>query len=219
MKVHTYVREHSVRVPRKNFRQLGGEPLWRRTLRKYRGHEVYLDTDSDALIREIQADPEMAHVLAYPRAPEHRTGEPGLAMTRRFLAEFCKPDEVVALVHVTSPFLDPRRVEHAWEQVVRGPYDSAASVTLIRDYCYRTEARRLIPLNHDGRAIPGTQTLTPVVRLNHAFFVFSRRSLDRWNHRIGEDCLTVPLPHPEDLDIDYEEDFRIAEALVAGGFG
>ena len=220
VKVHTYVREHSVRCPGKNLRYLGGEPLWRRTLRRYADHDVYLDTDSEAVLESCRTDPELFHVTAYPRAHEHRIREPGLGMTWRFLEEHVPDaDEPVALVHVTSPFLDPIRVETAWGVVADGRhYDSAASVTEIQDYCYRTGRDGYpVPLNHDGRRIPGTQKLEKVWHLNHAFFVFSRRSLERWNHRVGERCLFVPLPFPESLDIDHPEDFRMAEAVLAAG--
>lgn len=220
MKVHVYVKERSERVPRKNFRHLGGGPLWKRQLLKFCDHEVFLDTDSREILAEVEGSEDLSHVTAYARLLDHaQDPNPGLAMTWRFLEEFvARRDEPVAVVHVTSPFLRVETVERAWEEVEAGKFDSAASVTEVRDFCYRRGGRgELVPLNHDGRHIPGTQDLEPVVHLNHAFYVLSHDSLSRWGHRVGDRPLLVPLRHPESIDIDWEEDFRLAEAVLASG--
>ena len=217
MKIHIYVRERSERVPGKVLREIGGVQLWKHTMLKFRGHDVYLDTDSRRILADCEADPDLSHVTAYARHHHHAMNpEPGMAMTERFFRDFVTdPIEPVAIVHVTSPFLRIETVERMVSEVRGGTYDSAATVTRIRDYAYREQGGAWIPLNHDGRNIPGTQSLEPVFHLNHAAFVVTKDSLARWGHRIGARPYMHVTEFPENLDLDWEEDFALADAVVA----
>lgn len=218
MKVHTYFRDRSTRVPGKVHVEIGGEPLWRRLCLKFRGHEVFADVDSPRILAAIEGDPELAHVTAYPRLGEHAEAkEPGLAMTRRFLREFVEdPLEPIAIVHATAPFLEVATVQLLQDAVESGEYDSGATVTRIQDYAYRmTGPFTWVPLNHDGRTIPGTQQLEPLYHLNHAAFVVSRDSIERWGHRVGARPYMLATEHPENVDIDTPEDVAFARAVAA----
>jgi len=46
MKFFVIIKEHSERLPNKNFLDLDGLPLYKHLLYELRGKEVYLDTDS-----------------------------------------------------------------------------------------------------------------------------------------------------------------------------
>ena len=67
MKIFIPIKEKSQRVPRKNFRLLGGVPLYRHTLLKLTEHEVYVDTDSDELIEEIKKDNKLKNVVPFKK--------------------------------------------------------------------------------------------------------------------------------------------------------
>lgn len=216
MKVFLYIKGQSERVPRKNFRELGGAPLYLRMLNRLNGHDVYVDTDSPEIIEGCK---DLPHVTAYARKLEHCTAvNPVTAMTSRFLNEcVSNPREPVALVHVTSPFLKMDTLAQM-EAIVRDEdYDSAATVTEMHEFFYRGEGGSWIPVNHDGREIKRSQDLTPLTYPNMAAYVFTRESHERCQHRIGSRPYFKTIHWPESLDIDWEEDFQMAEAVIAGG--
>ena len=67
------IKENSQRVPAKNFRDFGGVELYKHTLYKFSKYEVYVDTDSEEIIEEIEKDPKLSHVTSI-RRKEHLLG-------------------------------------------------------------------------------------------------------------------------------------------------
>ena len=56
MKIFIPIKEKSQRVPNKNFRLFNGIPLYKHTLYKLKDFEVWVDTDSDIILKEIEKD-------------------------------------------------------------------------------------------------------------------------------------------------------------------
>ena len=57
------IKENSQRVPRKNFREINGVPLYKHTLYKLSDYEVYVDTDSTEVILDIESDERLIMLL------------------------------------------------------------------------------------------------------------------------------------------------------------
>ena len=217
MKIFTNIKENSVRCPHKNFRDFGGVPLYIHTLLKFKDFEFYVDTDSYRIIREVESNPSLSHVKAYRRLDEHANMEnPGILMTQRFLDLYVEdPDEPIAVVHVTCPFLKVSTVKKAFEEWESGKYDSICSVNVIRNFCLRKSYHdgvevKYVPLNFDFRHVPRTQDLEPIYELNHAFFMFNKRTMNKYDNRIGANPYFMETSFPENIDIDYPEDFDLA---------
>jgi len=209
MKVLITIKENSLRCPGKNFRMLGGEPLYKRALRKFKDHQVFLDTDANWVLKEVESDPGLGHVVAYSRSKEAiEAQDPSLLLIKNFLTKVSDEREHVALVHVTSPFLRVKTLESAVERLMTNSHhDSACSVTNIQNFFFRPSLNGPLPVNFDTRCIPKTQDLEPMIQLNHAFYVFSKESFERTGHRIGFKPYFYPLGFPENWDIDTEEDW------------
>lgn len=214
MKIFTNIKETSVRVPRKNFKDFGGTPLYMHTISKFTDFDFYIDTDSDEI---IDACKDISHVTAYKRLPEHDSMDnPGILMTKRFLDEHVEdPTEPIAVVHVTCPFIKTQTILEAFRLWESGLYDSICSVNVIRNFCLRKSYHdgrevKYIPLNFDFRHIPSTQDLEPIYELNHAFFMFNRDTIDKYDNRIGSNPYFMETRFPENIDIDYPEDFELA---------
>ena len=56
MKIFIPIKQKSQRVPNKNFRLVNNIPLYKRTLYKLKDFEVYVDTDSDIVLKEVLLD-------------------------------------------------------------------------------------------------------------------------------------------------------------------
>lgn len=120
-------------------------------------------------------------------------------------------------VHVTSPFVDATHYKEVIEiyknKVLSGEYDSLLSVTKIQQFLYDKETKKYI--NHD-RTIekwPRTQDLKPVYEINHAYYINSKENYLKYNDRIGIDPYLIELNKLQSFDIDWEDDFKIAEII------
>ena len=65
MKIFIPIKTNSQRVPKKNFRAFRGAPLYKFVLRKLSNFDVYVDTDSEEILGQIEFDPTLQHVHAY----------------------------------------------------------------------------------------------------------------------------------------------------------
>ena len=59
-----------------------------------------------------------------------------------------------------------------------------------------------------------SQDLEPLYEDNSAFYLFSRESFARNQSRIGSDPVLFPVSKLEAIDIDTEDDFKMAEAIL-----
>ena len=93
----------------------------------------------------------------------------------------------------------------------QGEYDSAFSAEKIQTFAWY-EGR---PLNYSPENIPRTQTIEPVYIETSAFFIFPRALWTGRHRRIGDRPYMAVVDRIEGLDIDYPEDFTMAEIIAA----
>lgn len=203
------IRLNSQRVSGKNLRLLGGEPLMchiLRTLTRVEGiDEVYVFC-SDERIRELL--PEGVRFLQ--RSAElDRDTTLGREIYDAFTARV--EADLYVLAHATSPFIRPETISGALAKVQSGEYDSAFSAEKIQTFAW-FKGR---PLNYALDNIPRTQTIEPVYIETSAFFIFPRGLWCGDHRRIGDLPYMAVVERVEGLDIDYPEDFAMAEIIAA----
>lgn len=120
-------------------------------------------------------------------------------------------------VHATAPFVNEADYSEALIQYFKllkdGKYDSLISVTKIQQFIWDASTNECI--NHD-RSIekwPRTQDLKPLYEINHAFYINSSSNYVKNNDRIGINPFLYELDKIKSFDIDWEDDFRIAESI------
>jgi len=184
------IRLNSQRVSGKNLRPLSGSPLMchiLRTLTEVEGiDEVYVYC-SDERIRDTTL---------------------GREIYDSFTAEV--EADLYVLAHATSPFIRAETVADALRKVVSGEYDSAFSAEKIQTFAWY-EGR---PLNYSPENIPRTQTIEPVYIETSAFFIFRREIWCDLHQRIGRHPYVAVVDRIEGIDIDYPEDFALAEVIA-----
>ncbi len=89
--------------------------------------------------------------------------------------------------------------------------DSLFSVTALQTRLYDLEGRAV---NHNPQELLRTQDLPPIYEENSCIYLFSRASLLKTGHRMGEKAMMFPIPAEEAWDIDEELDFKIADFLM-----
>lgn len=205
------IRLNSRRVEGKNLRLLGGRPLMTYILDTLRDCERIDET------YVYCSDPDIARHL--PDGVKFLRRDPALdsdstlgeeiydAFTREVDAD------IYVLAHATSPFIRRATVDDAVARVGCGEYDSAFSAERIQTFAWY-EGRTL---NYSPERVPRTQDLEPVFVETSAFFVFRREVWRDMRRRIGLRPYMAVTDRIESMDIDYPDDFRLAETIVAAG--
>jgi CMP-N-acetylneuraminic acid synthetase len=208
------MRHSSERVGGKNYRLLGGRPLFHHIVSTLlavpRIDKVVIDTDSD-VIAESAAD-------AFPdvqviERPEHlRGGE--VAMNDVLLHDVDVVDADLYLqTHSTNPLLSSQTISDALAAFdAASDSDSLFSVTPLQTRLWTPDGQAI---NHDPNVLLRTQDLPPVMEENSCLYVFSGELLRSRRNRIGERPLLYPLSPEEAWDIDEESDWTVVEALYA----
>lgn len=129
--------------------------------------------------------------------------------------------EHIFWVHATAPFADSKILNEAldlYDELVldNNAFDSLLSVTKIQQFLWSTESNTCV--NYDRSIVkwPRTQDLQPLYEINHAFYINSRDNYIKYKDRIGVKPYLFELDHIHSFDIDWEDDFKMAELLYNG---
>ena len=120
--------------------------------------------------------------------------------------------------HVTSPFVSAchyAEIIAGYAQALGEGRDSLMTTTPLHGFLWTNDG----PINYDRTTEkwPRTQTLCPVQEVNSAAFLASISIYTNHNDRIGPHPKLFPLSRLVSLDIDWEEDFIVAEQLFSRG--
>lgn len=212
MKVVAFVpvRLNSKRVVGKNLKLLGGKPMMcylLETLAKVKQiDEVYLYCSSDEVLPYL---PDGVKLLKRDPALDS-----DMALGEEIYDAFVRDVEadVYMLAHTTSPFIKEETIAKAIEEVTAGRHDSAFSAQKIQTFAWY-EGK---PLNYSPLHIPRTQTIEPVFVETSAFYIFRRETWTEHHRRVGDNPYMAIVGPVEGVDIDYPEDFELAEKIMGG---
>ena len=205
---------HSERVPNKNMRLFNGTPLYHcvaNVLQK----SIYvssfiINTDSSLIAEDAVKHFSKARIV---ERPVELRGD-FVPMNEIIGHDLSVSDSVHFLqTHSTNPLLTVGTLDRAIEEYFKGEgaFDSLFSVTRLQTRLYWQSGE---PINHDPLELLRTQDLPPVFEENSNFYLFSRRSFAAaGNKRIGVKPKMFEVNKLEAVDIDEEEDFRLAELL------
>jgi CMP-N-acetylneuraminic acid synthetase len=211
------IKKKSQRIKNKNFIKLGSKELWKHLVLELKGQKVFIDTDSDKIIKECSRY--FPWVIAYPRKKKHiefeekETISPALLMIDNFLKKHVKSNkEIIVTTHVTSPFIKLRTIKKAAKKLKK--YDSVAAVTKYYNFAWlKKKNNKLVPINFNPKEVNKTQNLEPVIMSNGAFFIFRKKTFIKYKNRIGKNPFYYELNFPESIEIDDKEDLDLARNI------
>jgi CMP-N-acetylneuraminic acid synthetase len=209
------MRHSSERVVGKNYRLLGGRPLFHHIVGALLAcphiDQVVIDTDSPVITEDVHETFPAVRVL--PR-PEHLLGGE-VPMNDVLLHDVDQvPADLYVQTHSTNPLLRAETITTAIESFLgqRTTYDSLFTVTPLHTRLWTADGQAM---NHDPSVLLRTQDLPPVMEENSCLYVFTGETLRHRGNRIGERPLLYPLQADEAWDIDEEIDWAVVEALYA----
>lgn len=210
------MRHSSERVHGKNYRPLGGKPLFHHIVETLLAcpmiNKVVIDTDSELIARNAQDSFSRVEVIM---RPEHLLGGE-VPMNEILLHDISQVDgDLFLQSHSTNPLLRSSTVTSALEAFAAAPdHDSLFSVTPIQGRLWWGANRAV---NHNPDELLRTQDLAPVYFENSNIYLFDRDTLLARRNRIGERPLLFEIDAIEGWDIDNEIDFSIVQAIYEGG--
>jgi len=120
---------------------------------------------------------------------------------------------IVLWTHVTSPFVTEKLYDEMIEEYLQNlnKFDSLMSVTKIQKFIWDKEK----PINYDKskEKWPRTQTIEPIYEINSGAFIADIEVYKNLNDRVGNKPYLYEFSDKEAFDIDWEDDFEIAEIL------
>lgn len=209
------MRHSSERVPGKNYRPLGGKPLFHHIvgtlLECPMVRQVVIDTDSDVIAQSATETFDRIQII---ERPPHLLGG-DVPMNEILLHDISQLDgDLFLQTHSTNPLLRARTIISALEVFAASEkYDSLFSVTPIQGRLWWGAGRAI---NHNPNELLRTQDLPPVYFENSALYLFDRATFELRRNRIGERPLLFEVDAIEGWDIDSEIDFSIVESIYEG---
>lgn len=127
------------------------------------------------------------------------------------ISEFMKTvdADIYVNAHSTSPFAKPETISELVDKVASGEYDSAFCAESLRSFMWQDGK----PLNFDPSHFPRTQDLPVIYSETSIAYVFTKESFKKHNRRLGSRPFIKEVGKIEAIDIDYPEDFEIANAI------
>lgn len=211
------MKEHSERVPGKNFREFEGKPLFRWMLDTLlsidRIDQVVINTDARHRLEELGVV-EGERLMIRDRGPDI-CGD-YVSMNRIIDDDL---DTVVAdtyvMSHTTNPLIGPTTIQRALfefdQATADGTADSLFSVNKYQTRFYRADGSAV---NHDPDVLLRTQDLEPWFEENSCLYLFTRGSFAATGARIGMRPILFETGKIESIDIDNLEIWDLA-ALAA----
>ena len=203
------IKLNNERLPGKNIKMLGNKPLIKyilNTLNKVKGlDEVYVYCSNEAIVEYIDG---LATFLKRDKKLDEKTAN----FTQIFTSFMNEVDaDVYVYAHATAPFITKETIEEEIESVVSGKYDSAFTAEKIQDFLWEDGN----PLNFDAQNVPRSQDLPVVYRETSGVYVFTKEVFEKYKRRIGMNPNIIEVDRKEMVDINYIEDFQLAEKMLS----
>lgn len=214
------VRKGSERVSNKNTKEFG---RFEGGLLEYKLHqltglkEIYetvISSNDEKCLEIASSYADKIHNLKVIERPD----ELGSSSTKlldliRYAGDICEGKHVL-WTHVTSPFFlaeDYREAIKQYKEIKSIGFDSLMTANEVQDYIINPVTGKLIN-NPTQEQWPRTQDLQKLFQINNAVFL-AERNLYKEGKRTGENPFYMPVGKLASHDVDWEEDFKIAEAI------
>lgn len=218
MRVFLPCRKGSERVPQKNVRPFGGEPhgllgiKLTQLLLIHAIDEIVLSSNDEDVFRIAE------HYSDKRIRVDHRPDALASSSTSTDALIEYVPSIIdsgdVLWTHVTSPFCDASVYEaciHAYYERQKDGFDSLMSVTELRTFIWDESGP--VNYNPEKEKWPRTQTLKPLYEVNSALFIAPIETYRDRHDRIGARPYLYTLGARESFDVDWPEDFELAEKM------
>lgn len=212
------IKANSERVPGKNFRILNGKKLYQYICEHVQEADVFSDVYIDTNSSEIASYAYTMGFKVIERKPELALNTAnGNDLLMHHFELFPEYDYYYQLF-ATAPYMQPETIKACYLTLTCGKeYDSC--FTALANHSFYWYANT--PVNYRPGILPRSQDMLPVIEETTGLYGISRESLIRYRCRIGREPYMHFVSKFEAVDINTEEDLKVAEQIgkVIFGYG
>lgn len=202
----------SSRVPKKNLKKIAGVPLFLRACYNLNQvldkKDIVVDSDDMEILSLAES-----HGFSILKRPDElaTNATDGNGFFRWETSNY--PDADVYIQHLPPmPFLSKETIENGLAALDQG-YDSIVCVG--REHFYLWDEEKQTPM-YDLAHIPNSFSLPKTVFETMGFYMITKQAHSKTKLRIGENYKFIELNKFEQVDINYPDDFALAEAIACG---
>ena len=202
------IKANSERVPGKNLRTLNGLKLYRHILRHVSEADIFDDIYVDTNSEEVAAYGRENGFKVIERAPalaENSANGNDLLLHHLSL----HPEyDCYFQAFATAPFLQPESIRACWHKLAESSvYDSCFTARENHGFYWLAGN----PVNYRPGILPRSQDMLPVLEETTGLYGIRKEALARYHCRIGSHPYVHIVSKFEAVDINTDEDFKLAE--------
>lgn len=205
----------SERFENKNLYRINNKSLARiaceRGLQCKNVDEVYLDTESDLIVHDV--NDLFSKGLRLIRRPyqlaNNQIGANDLMIYALHSIHEC---DLLVQSFSTSPLITSSTIDRCVEEFIktREDYDSFFTVVPMQEYFWNEDAN---PINFDTKDLPNSSSLEKIYMETHGLYGIYVDRLLQYKTRVGLKNKLIEISKIEALDINDAEDIRVLEAI------
>ena len=210
------IKANSERVPGKNFRVLNGKKLYEyiieHSLEADVFDDIYIDTNSD----EIKEYCIRNGCLVIDRREELARNTANGNDLLNYHFDLHPEYDYYFQLFATAPYLQPGSIKACVDTLVNSTvYDSCFTAVKHQGFFWLHDTS----INYRPCILPRSQDMSPVVEETTGLYGMSRAALEKYRCRIGAKPYIHYVSKFEAVDINTEEDLKIAEHIGRSFWG
>ena len=205
------IKRESQRVPNKNFRTINEKPLFFWIITTLHSSD-YIDEiviNCDDIYVEQQLNEHFDFLKFVYRPTELIGNEISMNKIIEYTIPYCKNDSIIQ-THTTNPLLSVDTINDVIEKHLKSN-SNFFSVTSLQERLYDKKGK---PINHKISELIQTQDLETLYIENSGFYVFTKENFKNNDSRVSSNSTFYETTFPENIDIDNEYDFQIADLVL-----
>lgn len=202
------IKLNNERLPHKNTKMLGNKPLIKyilKTLEKVdRIDDIYVYCSDNSICDYLTDN---VKFLKRDKKLDLATAN----FTQIFESFMSQIDaDIYVYAHATAPFISVKTINDELDAVISEEFDSAFTAEKIQDFMWENGNA----LNFDASNVPRSQDLPILYRETSGVYVFKKEVFEKYKRRIGAHPKIIEVNKKEMVDINYPEDFLLAERML-----
>lgn len=204
------IKSYSERVTGKNFRVLNGKKLYQYICEHINEAQIFDKVIVDTNSSEIREYATSLGFEAIERKEElARNTANGNDLLEYHYSLF--PDyDYYFQVFATAPYLQPSTIRDCVNKLISGEKNDSIFTATESHGFYWLNGN---PVNYRPGILPRSQDMNPLVEESTGLYGIARESLRKYHCRIGKEPYMFIISKFEAVDINTEEDFKIAEIV------
>lgn len=201
------IKANSERVPGKNLRLLNNKKLYmyicEHVMQADSFDEVYVDTNSEEITEYAQSIGFKTIVREAKLAENTANGNDLLVHHYEMFSDY----DYYFQLFATAPYLQPDTIRKCVKELTSGNYDSCFTATENHGFYWLNDN----PINYRPCILPRSQDMLPVIEETTGLYGISAQALEKYRCRIGGKPYIHIVSKFEAVDINTEDDLKIAE--------